>query len=105
MRAHWRRGLKAGAGVLAVVIVVVAIVLVKLNSGSSGKPGSDGPTGTALASLTQEITTIPSAGIPSAMLTSTLEIAWRSLWWMTMSSSISSCGRSPNAHFFPRWSA
>ncbi|HEY6495288.1 MAG TPA: DUF929 family protein [Trebonia sp.] len=51
----------AGGSILVVVIVVVAIVLVKLNSNSTPAPTSSGPTGTALATLTKQITTIPSS--------------------------------------------
>jgi hypothetical protein len=56
-RIYW-----AGSGVLAIVIVVVALVLVNLNSGSSTPAASsNGPTGTALTTLTKQVTNIPSS--------------------------------------------
>src|ERR1700685_432036 len=52
----------AGGSILVVAIVVIALVLVKLNSGSgSATTGSNGPTGTALSTLTTEMTTIPAS--------------------------------------------
>jgi hypothetical protein len=50
----------AGGSILVVAIIVVAIVLVKLNSGSPA-PASDGPTGTALATVTKQVTGVPSS--------------------------------------------
>jgi hypothetical protein len=51
----------AGGSILVVVIVVVAIVLVKLNTGSSGGSSSNGPTGSALTSVVNDVTTIPAS--------------------------------------------
>jgi hypothetical protein len=52
----------AGGSILVVAIVVIALVLVKLNSGSgSATAGPNGPTGTALATLTKQVTDIPSS--------------------------------------------
>jgi thiol-disulfide isomerase/thioredoxin len=47
----------AGGSILVVAIVVIAVVLVKLNSGTAA--ASNGPTGTALASVTKQVTNIP----------------------------------------------
>jgi hypothetical protein len=63
----------AGGSILVVAIVVIALVLVKLNSSSTPAPTSNGPTGTALATLTKQVTTIPTSvtdqvaggGVPS----------------------------------------
>ena len=50
----------AGGSILAVIIVVVAFVLIKTNSKSgTAAPVSNGPTGTALTSLTKEVTGVP----------------------------------------------
>jgi Domain of unknown function (DUF929) len=50
----------AGGSILAVIVVVLAIVLVKVNSGgSSAGSASNGPTGTALTTLTKQVTGIP----------------------------------------------
>src|ERR1700691_2837071 len=74
-RAEQRRRIYlAGGSILVVVIVVVAFVLVKLNSGGTAAASSDGPTGAALASVTKQVTDIPSSvtdqvgsgGIPAA---------------------------------------
>ena len=62
-RAEQRRRIYlAGGSILVVVIVVLAFVLVKLNSGG-GTAGnsSNGPTGTALASVTKQVTDVPSS--------------------------------------------
>jgi thiol-disulfide isomerase/thioredoxin len=48
----------AGGSILAVVIVVLAFVIIKANSNSSGS-GSNGPTGTALTTLTGQVTGVP----------------------------------------------
>jgi hypothetical protein len=48
----------AGGSILAVVIVVLAFVLIKANSNNSGS-GSNGPTGTALTTLTNQVTGVP----------------------------------------------
>jgi Domain of unknown function (DUF929) len=50
----------AGGSILVVAIVAVALVLVKLNTGSP-PPASDGPTGAALATLTKQVTDVPSS--------------------------------------------
>jgi thiol-disulfide isomerase/thioredoxin len=49
----------AGGSILVVAIVVIAVVLVKLNSGTAA--ASNGPTGTALASVTKQVTDIPTS--------------------------------------------
>jgi hypothetical protein len=50
----------AGGSILVVAIVVVALVLVKLNSGGgTAASSSNGPTGTALATLTKQVTDVP----------------------------------------------
>jgi len=49
----------AGGSILVVAIVVIAVVLVKLNSGTAA--ASNGPTGTALASVTKQVTNIPTS--------------------------------------------
>jgi hypothetical protein len=49
----------AGGSILVVAIVVVALVLVKLNSGTA--TASNGPTGTALATVTKQVTTVPTS--------------------------------------------
>jgi thiol-disulfide isomerase/thioredoxin len=53
----------AGGAILAVAIVVVALVLVKLNTGGSGTAAasSNGPTGSALASVTKQVTDVPTS--------------------------------------------
>ncbi len=52
----------AGGSILVVVIVVLAFVLVKLNSGGGkAAASSNGPTGTALASVTKQVTDIPTS--------------------------------------------
>jgi thiol-disulfide isomerase/thioredoxin len=52
----------AGGSILAVAIVVIAFVLVKLNSGGgTATTASNGPTGTALTSLTKQVTGIPAS--------------------------------------------
>src|SRR6202041_3514418 len=62
-RAEQRRRIYlAGGSILVVVIVVVAFVLIKLNSsGGTAAASSDGPTGAALASVTKQVTDIPSS--------------------------------------------
>ena len=57
--AQRKRIYLAGGSILVVAIVVVALVLVKLNSGSPA--ASNGPTGTALATVTKQVTDIPSS--------------------------------------------
>src|ERR1700678_1562802 len=62
-RAEQRRRIYlAGGSILVVVILVIAIVLVKLNSsGGTAAPSSNGPTGTALASVTKQVTDVPTS--------------------------------------------
>ena len=60
--AQRRRIYLAGGSILVVAIVVIAIVLVKLNSGGgTAATASNGPTGTALSSLTKQVTGIPTS--------------------------------------------
>lgn len=59
--AQRKRIYLAGGAILVVAIVVVALVLVKLNSGGSTSTASNGPTGTALTTVTKQVTGIPSA--------------------------------------------
>ena len=54
----------AGGSILAVIIVVVAFVLVSQNN-KSGAVGSNGPTGTALASVVSQATTVPASTLDS----------------------------------------
>jgi Domain of unknown function (DUF929) len=70
----------AGGSIFVVVIVVIAIVLVKLNSGSGTvADASNGPTGTALTSLVNQVTGVPTAttdkvgsgGVESGLFVST----------------------------------
>jgi thiol-disulfide isomerase/thioredoxin len=75
-RAEQRRRIYlAGGSILVVVIVVIAFVLIKLNSGGgTAAASSNGPTGTALASVTKQVTDVPTSvtdkvgagGVPSA---------------------------------------
>lgn len=59
-RAEQRRRIYwAGGSILVVAIVVVAFVLVKLNSSPSSGPTA--PTGAALASVTKQVTDIPTS--------------------------------------------
>ncbi|MGH3271347.1 MAG: DUF929 family protein, partial [Trebonia sp.] len=52
----------AGGSILTVIVVVLAIVLVKVNSGGgSAGSASNGPTGTALTTLTKQVTTVPAS--------------------------------------------
>ena len=66
----------AGGSILVVAIVVIALVLVKLNSGGgTAAAASNGPTGAALATVTKQVTDVPTSvtdkvaggAIPSAM--------------------------------------
>jgi thiol-disulfide isomerase/thioredoxin len=50
----------AGGSILVVAIVVVAFVLVKLNSGGTAA-ASNGPTGSALTTLTKQVTGVPTS--------------------------------------------
>src|ERR1700761_3844739 len=54
MRAHWRRGLKAGAGVLAVVIVLFACAVIAGPQAGGGTPGK--PTGLKVNLVSQPMT-------------------------------------------------
>jgi hypothetical protein len=57
-----RRILIAGGSILVVVAVVLAFVLVKVNGKtSSGTAASNGPTGSALASVVNKVTTVPAS--------------------------------------------
>jgi hypothetical protein len=51
----------AGGSILVVAIVVIALVLVKLNGGGSTPAASSGPTGTALTTLTKQVTGVPTS--------------------------------------------
>jgi thiol-disulfide isomerase/thioredoxin len=52
----------AGGSVIAVIVVVLAFVLVKLNSnGGTAAASSNGPTGTALTSVVNNVTSVPTA--------------------------------------------
>jgi hypothetical protein len=52
----------AGGSILVVAIVVIALVLVKLNSsGGTAAASSNGPTGTALTTLTKQVTGVPTS--------------------------------------------
>ena len=57
-----RRILIASGSVIAVLAIVLAFVLVKMTSGSGKAAGaSNGPTGAALSSLVNDVTTIPTS--------------------------------------------
>jgi hypothetical protein len=62
-RAEQRRRIYlAGGSILIVVIVVIAFVLVKLNSGGgTAAASSNGPTGTALTSVVNDVTNVPTS--------------------------------------------
>ena len=63
-RAEQRRRLLIASGsILVVLVIVVVFVVVKLNSGSgSGKDNSsNGPTGSALASVVNAVTSVPAS--------------------------------------------
>ena len=61
-RAEQRRRIYwAGGAILAVVIVVLALVLVKLNTGSNTPAASNGPTGSALTTVTKQVTDVPTS--------------------------------------------
>lgn len=51
----------AGGSILAVVIVVVAFVLVKGNGGGSTSSKDNGPTGAALTSVVNQVTSVPAS--------------------------------------------
>jgi Domain of unknown function (DUF929) len=59
--AQRKRIYLAGGSILVVAIVVIALVLVKLNSGGSTSTASNGPTGTALTTLTKQVTDVPTS--------------------------------------------
>jgi hypothetical protein len=65
-REQRQRLLVAGGGILAVIVIVVGFVVWKTTSGSS-TPGntSNGPTGTALAKVTSEVTSVPASALAS----------------------------------------
>jgi Domain of unknown function (DUF929) len=71
-RIYW-----AGGITVVVVIVVIALVLVKLNTGSTAA-ASNGPTGTALTSVTKQVTDVPTSvtdqvaggGVPAGIFVS-----------------------------------
>jgi hypothetical protein len=61
-REQRQRLLIAGGSILAVVVIVVGFVVWKSSSGGSGTANtSNGPTGTTLATVTREVTTVPSS--------------------------------------------
>jgi Domain of unknown function (DUF929) len=66
-REQRQRLLIAGASILAVVVIVIVFVVVKTSTGSSGGGGntSNGPTGTALATVTSEVTGVPASTLNS----------------------------------------
>jgi hypothetical protein len=56
----------AGGSILAVVIVVIAFVLVKGNGGGSGASSEgNGPTGAALTSVVNQVTSVPASTLES----------------------------------------
>jgi Domain of unknown function (DUF929) len=59
--AQRKRIYLAGGSILVVAIVVIALVLVKLNGGGSTTAASNGPTGAALASVTKQVTDVPTS--------------------------------------------
>jgi hypothetical protein len=61
-REQRNRLLIAGGAILAVIVIVVVFVVVKAGSGSNVAGGaSNGPTGTALAGVVKDVTTVPSS--------------------------------------------
>jgi hypothetical protein len=61
-RAAQRKRIYLAGGAIAVVaIVVIALVLVRLNGGGSTAAASNGPTGAALASVTKQVTDVPTS--------------------------------------------
>jgi hypothetical protein len=61
-REQRNRLLIAGGAILAVVVIVVVFVVVKAGgSGNVAGGASNGPTGTALASVVKDVTTVPAA--------------------------------------------
>ncbi len=56
-----RRILIASGSVLVVLVVVIVFVVVKLNSKSGSDNSSNGPTGSALASVVNEVTSVPAS--------------------------------------------
>jgi hypothetical protein len=61
------RILIASGAVVVVIAIVVAFVVVKATGGNSGKSGStaDGPTGSALAAVVKDATTVPASTLES----------------------------------------
>lgn len=61
-RAEQRRRIYlAGGAIIAVVAVVVAFVLVKSNGSPSASSASNGPTGAALTSVVNQVTSVPAS--------------------------------------------
>lgn len=60
-RERRQRLLMAGGAILAVVVVVVGLVVWKTTSGGSSSGASNGPTGTALASVVKDVTSVPAS--------------------------------------------
>jgi Domain of unknown function (DUF929) len=56
-----RRILIASGSIIAVVAIVVAFIVVKANSKPPATSSSNGPTGTALASVVSDLTTVPAS--------------------------------------------
>jgi len=56
-----RRILIASGAIIAVVAIVVAFIVVKANSKPPATSSSNGPTGTALASVVSDLTTVPAS--------------------------------------------
>ena len=78
-REQRRRIYLAGGSILVVAIIAVTFVLVKLNSkGGTAAASSNGPTGTSLATLTTQVTNVPTSvtdkvaggGVPAAIFVS-----------------------------------
>jgi len=60
-REQRQRLLIAGGSILAVIVIVVGFVVWKTSSGTSTGNTSNGPTGTALANVTSEVTSVPAS--------------------------------------------
>jgi Domain of unknown function (DUF929) len=56
-----QRLLIAGGSILTVIVVVIGFVVWKTSSGGSTGNTSNGPTGTALATVTSQVTSVPSS--------------------------------------------
>jgi hypothetical protein len=81
----------AGGSILAVAIVVIALVLVKLNSGAA--PASNGPTGSALATVTKQVASVPTS------VTDQVAGGGVSTSSLITSSQISAAAQSPGSYF------